>query len=175
MVGKAGLLVLLAFVAGHSFGQSATPAPTSSPAPEAAGKRPLLAPGLRRPGSEGMSAEFADVRKAIAALTPEQRQRFADNFKRWASLPPEERNVLVDREALRRKKMAEDIDTALNQAGLQLSGERRAQFARRYGDERRKIEEQLRTEMDEKRQPLLKDIISKLKGEFSGSPTADGQ
>ena len=78
----------------------------------------------------------------------------------------------ADREGFRRKKIAEEIDHAIGETGLNLEGERRALFARRYGEERRKVEEQLRKELEEKRQPLLKDIIARLKAEFSAEPAA---
>ena len=128
-------------------------------------------PGEDKPGGDPNSPEFANVRKALEALTPEQRARFIENFKRWANLSPEERKNLADRETFRRKKMEEDIDQAISAAGLQLEGERRAAFAKRYGEERRKLEEGLRKDWDEKRQPLLKELIAKLKTEFT-VPTA---
>jgi hypothetical protein len=172
MAGQTRLLILACCAAATAFGQTPatpTPATPSSPLP----KRPgVWLPGAHRPAAEALSPEFADVRKAIDALTPEQRQRFVENFKRWANLSPEERKALADRESFRRKKMAEDIDSALNEAGLQLDGERRAQFAKRYGEERRKIEEQLRRDIEEKRRPLLKEIVAKLKTEFSTSEPA---
>jgi hypothetical protein len=43
-------------------------------------------------------------------------------------------------------------------------------FAKRYGEERRKVEEQLRKEMEEKRKPLIKEVIARLKEEFSTAP-----
>ncbi|MEO7319167.1 MAG: hypothetical protein ABIZ56_09280, partial [Chthoniobacteraceae bacterium] len=105
-----------------------------------------------------MAPEFGNVRRAFEALTPEQRHRFVENLKRWSNLPPEEKKALADREGFRRKKIAEEIEQAITNAGLTLEGERRALFAKRYEEERRKVEEQLRREMEEKRQPLVKDI-----------------
>ena len=126
----------------------------------------------RRPGPGQKTGEFGNVRRALEALTPEQRQRFIENLKRWSNLPPEEKTVLADREGFRRKKIAEEIDRALVQAGLNLEGEKRARFAKRYGEERRKVEEQLRRELDEKRQPLLKEILARLQAEFSSEVAA---
>jgi len=62
------------------------------------------------------------------------------------------------------------VNLALAESGLDLSGERRAFFAKRYGEERRKVEEQLRKEMEEKRRPLIKEIVARLKEEFSTAP-----
>jgi len=123
--------------------------------------------GKRQAGP--LSAEFEDVRKAIDALTPEQRKRFQENFLRWSNLPVEQKKSLRDREELRRKRMAEEIEMAVRESGLDLEQDRRQQFAKRYVAERRKIEEQLRAETDEKRKPLVKDLIARLKEEFSSS------
>lgn len=114
-----------------------------------------------------MSPEFENIRKALEALTPEQRARFQQNFTKWANLSPEEKKALRDREEMRRKKIAEEIDNAIREAGLNLDKEHRTQFVKRYAEERRKVEEQLRKEMEEKRQPMLKEIQKRLKEEFS--------
>ncbi len=133
-------------------------------------KRPEGTPSsLRRPGAGPMSPEFGNARRALEALTPEQRQRFIENLKRWTNLPPEQKKLLGDREGARRKKMAEETEVAINKIGLTIDGENRALFARRYAEERRKVEELLRKEMDEKRQPLLNDLIARLKEEFSSA------
>ncbi len=138
--------------------------------PPADAKQPSPPPlGLRRPGQ---GPEFGNVRRALEALTPEQRQRFIENLKRWSNLPPEEKKALADRDGIRRKKIAEEIDRAISESGLTLDGDRRALFAKRYGEERRKVEEQLRKELEEKRQPLVKEIIARLKAEFSAEATA---
>ena len=152
------------------------PESLSSPPP----KRPGWFGGgrgeMRRPEGGGPDAEkFENVRKAVEALTPEQRKRFQENFLRWSNLSPEEKKSLADRETFRRKRIAEDIDAALKEAGLELDADRRELFARRYGEERHKIEEQLRKELDEKRRPLLKEMIARLKAEFSGGTPVPGR
>ena len=152
--------------------------PADAPAPPAP-KRPGWFGGgrgeLHRPDGGGPDAEkFENVRKALDALTPEQRKRFQENFQRWSNLPPEEKKALADREIFRRKKIAEEIDAALQDSGLELDAERRELFARRYGEERHRIEEQLRKELDEKRQPLLREVIAKLKVEFSTAAPSPG-
>lgn len=119
-----------------------------------------------------MAPEFGNVRRALEALAPEQRQRFVENLKRWSNLPPEEKKALADRDGFRRKKMTEDIDAAIRNAGVELEGERRALFAKRYVEERRKLEEQLRKELEEKREPMLKELTARLKAEFSANAPA---
>lgn len=118
-----------------------------------------------------MSPEFDDVRRALEALTPEQRKRFQENLLRWSNLPPDEQKALRERAEFRRKRIKEEIDEGIKAAGLELNDEGRQQFAKRYFEERRKIEEQLRKEMEEKRRPLVKEIVGRLKDEFSkGTP-----
>src|SRR4051812_29260972 len=62
------------------------------------------------PASKIDSPEFENVRKAIEALTPEQRKRFQENFARWATLSPEEKRALRDQNELRRKRIKDEVD-----------------------------------------------------------------
>jgi hypothetical protein len=157
MAGKQRLLTILvmAAVASCAFGQDTQEQP-----------------GPKRLKGKMNSPELENVKKAIEALTPEQRKRFQDNFAKWANLSPEEKRALRDRDEVRRKRMVQDVERAIQTAGLQLTPEQRAQFAKRYAEERRKLEEQLRKEMEEKRQPGIAAIVARLKEEFaSGGPT----
>ena len=169
------LTALALLTAGLPAATAQTPEAPASPPP----KRPAWFGGRgdgHRPEGGGPDAEkFENVRKAIDALTPEQRKRFQENFLRWSNLSPEEKKSLADREIFRRKKMAEEIEAALKDTGLELDAERRELFARRYGEERHRIEEQLHKELDEKRQPLLREIVAKLKAELSTAAPAAGQ
>jgi hypothetical protein len=173
MARRSNLLAALAVLLSAAVVLGEDPKPAASPDQKPRGKRGEEAPtGPRRPNAGPMSPEFQNARRALEALTPEQRQRFIENFKRWSNLPPEEKKVLADRESIRRKKIAEEVNQALAESGLDLTGERRMFFAKRYGEERRKIEEQLRKEMEEKRKPLIKEVIARLKEEFSTAPLA---
>jgi hypothetical protein len=119
-----------------------------------------------------MSPEMQNVRRAIEALSPEQRKRFEENFSKWANLPPEEKKSLRHRDEIRRKRMEEEIDEAVRKSGLTLNEAQKEQFAQRYAEERRKLEEELRKEMDEKRQPRLDAIVGQLAKEFLDGATA---
>ena len=169
------VIALLSTALCTALGQT-PPASPSSPPPHRPGWFGGGGRGeMHRPQGGGPDAEkFENVRKALEALTPEQRKRFQENFQRWSSLSPEEKKSLADREIFRRKRMAEEIDAALKEAGLELDATRRELFARRYGEERHKIEEQLRKELEEKRRPLLKEVIAKLKAEFSTATPSAG-
>ena len=147
-----------------------------APAADNGAQPPLVPPGEwrnrmkgRTEGTEGIQGrpEFENVRRALESLTPEQRQRFKENLVRWMSLPAEEKKTLREREETRRERMAEEIDAAIKESGLALDPVQREQFTRRYSAERLKVETQLRQEMDAKRKPLVRDIIARLKLEFS--------
>ncbi len=133
-------------------------------------KRPRMKGDGGRPGDDAPSPQLDNVRRSIEALTPEQRKRFQENFWRWANLTPEEKKALRDRDEMRRKFIRDEVEAAMKEAGLDLEGERKAEFIRRYGAARRQIEEQLRDEMAAKRKPLVRELLAKLKAEFS-APT----
>lgn len=174
MAGSVRVLVPLAILSllGEAFGQTASTTP--SPAgPQKKQPGAWLGGKIKQPFGDGTpSPEFDNVRRALDALTPEQRKRFQENFLRWANLPPEEKKALREREEMRKSFMAQEVEAAMKETGLQFEGERREMFIKRYGDERRKIEEQLRKETSEKRKPLVRDLIGRLKTEFSESSPA---
>lgn len=145
--------------------QTTSPAPQTPPKKE--GKPGNWSPGVH-PNEVGPNGPaYENVRKAIEALTPEQRKKFQENMIRWMNLSPEEKKALRDREEVRKKWMEQETDAAIQESGLQLEGERREMFIKRYSEGRRAIEEQLRKEMNEKRKPMLHDLISRLRSEFS--------
>ena len=103
-------------------------------------------------------------------MSPEDRQRFRSNAERWLRMPPEEQRALRAREGLRRQRIQQEADAAIQQSGLQLEAEKRALYERRYLQERRRIERGLRQELDEKRQRELAPVMENLKKEFSEQP-----
>ncbi len=122
-----------------------------------------------QPGFEEFNSPgFENARRAIEALSPEQRKQLQDNMQHWASLPPEVRNILRMREEVRREQRAEEGERALKASGLVLEPVRREAFLKRYAEERRLLEEELRKEMQEKRRPAIQALIARLRQEFSG-------
>src|SRR5690606_17288795 len=87
----------------------------------------------------------------LSKLSPEERRRFEENRKRWEALSPEEKDALRKHHEERRARMDRSIDEAIAESGLTLTGEQRRAFAQRYARERRKIEHELRREMNRKR------------------------
>lgn len=135
-------------------------------------KNPGGTPGSHRASPAPMSPEFDEVRRSIEALTPEQRVRLEENLRRWLNFPPERKHDLRVRAEERKKQAANDIENAVKEAGLEFDKEQRQQFAKRYSEERRKIEEQLRAEIEQKRKPLVKEMLGRLKEEFSQQGSA---
>jgi hypothetical protein len=132
--------------------QSATPAPTS--------------------GVSSSSTRFEVLRKAFDQFSPEQQERIIQNLRRWQELSADEREVLRQRERVQRQKQEASITEAYVKSGLQLNEEQRAAFRKRYLQERRRLEEQLVHEIQEKRQVGNAAIIDSLKKEFSSTKPA---
>jgi len=114
-----------------------------------------------------MGPDADKAREALRNMNPEERERWTKRFREWAEMPPEKKKSLADREEYFRRKIREDIDAAILKTGLTLDEEQKKQFSERYLDERRKIEAELRKEMDEKRGPRVDAMIDKLKEEFA--------
>jgi hypothetical protein len=100
------------------------------------------------------------------ALPPEARQNFRRNAERWMRMSPEERNVMRQRENLRRETIKQETEAALRESGLHLTPQERAQFESRYIQERRKVEQALRQQIEAARQKELPALIQQLKKEF---------
>jgi hypothetical protein len=131
--------------------------------------RPRQRPPLQGPVGVDRSPEMANVRRAIESLSPEQKKRFSENLMRWSNMSEEEKKALREGEAMRQRFIEQEVNMAIAASGLRLEGERRVQFVKRFTEERKKIEEQLRHEMMERRRPMVRDLIGRLKAEFADS------
>jgi hypothetical protein len=100
------------------------------------------------------------------AMPPAARQNFQRNAERWLRMSPAERNVMRQRENLRREMIRRETDAALRDSGLHLTPQERAQFESRYIQERRKVERNLRQQIEAERQQELPALIQQLKKEF---------
>jgi hypothetical protein len=99
-------------------------------------------------------------------MPPEARQNFRRNAERWMRMSPEERNVMRQRENLLRATVKRETDAALRESGVNMNPQERAQFESRYMQERRKVEQTLRQEIEAERQKELPALIQQLKKEF---------
>ena len=70
------------------------------------------------------------------------------------------------RENLRRETIKRETEAALRDSGLHLNPQERARFESRYVQERRKVEQSLRQQIETERQKELPALIQQLKKEF---------
>src|SRR5881394_3384630 len=108
----------------------------------------------------------SSIRERWQAMPPGARQNFQRNAERWLRMSPEERNVMRQRENLRRETIRRETEAAVRDSGLRLSPQERAQFESRYIQERRRVEQTLRQQIEVERQKELPALIQQLKREF---------
>lgn len=123
-------------------------------------------------GRGRMEGDFRPMRERMSELSPEDRQRFEKNAQRWMQMSPEERSMLRERENVRRERLKREGEDALRGTGLTLDPAKREQFQVRYMQERRKLEQALHKEIEEKRQQQLNPIIERLKKEFESQQSS---
>jgi hypothetical protein len=153
-------LILFYFAVAESHAQVASSSPTSSGVPQAS------------PSVSSSPTRFELLRRAFDQLSPEQQEKVLLNLLRWQDLSQDEREVLRQRERVQRQKQEASINEAYQKSGLQLNEEQRALFRKRYVQERRRLEEQLVRENQEKRQAGITAIVDALKKEFPSSKPA---
>jgi len=157
---------LILFIAAVTSGYGQTPTPTATPQPASSAKTPTTT------AQPSASVKLDDLRRSIEQLTPEQQQKVLQNLHRWLALSPDERDVLRQRQRVRQQKEEESVTEAYQKSGLRLNEDGREVFRKLYLQERRKLEEQLAKETQEKRQKGDAAIVEKLKKEFANSPNA---
>jgi len=99
-------------------------------------------------------------------MPPDARQNFQRNAQLWMQMTPEQRNLMRQRETMRRQMMTRDADAAVRDSGLQLNPQERARFESRYIQERRKVEQSLRQQIETERQKEIPALIQQLRKEF---------
>lgn len=106
------------------------------------------------------------VRDRWLAMPPDARQNFQHNAELWMQMTPDQRNIMRQRENVRRQIMTRDADAAVRDSGLQLNPQERARFESRYIQERRKVEQTLRQQIETERQKEIPELIQQLRKEF---------
>lgn len=99
-------------------------------------------------------------------MPPDARQNFQRNAQIWNQMSPEQRNLMRQREIMRRQIITREADAAVRDSGLQLNSQQRAQFESRYIQERRKVEQSLRRQIETERQKEIPALIQQLRKEF---------
>lgn len=150
--------------------------PVGRPAPMAAphGPPPMAAPHgpppsqLRGPpsGQSQGGPSGQSVRERWLAMPPDARQTFQRNAQLWMQMTPEQRNLMRQRETMRRQIITREADAAVRDSGLQLNAQERARFESRYIQERRKVEQTLRQQIETERQKEIPALIQQLRKEF---------
>jgi len=148
-------LILASVAITESQAQVLSSAPASSAVPQTA------------TSASTNASRFELLRKAFEQLSAEQQERILQNLHRWQDLSQDEKEVLRQRERVQRQKLEASINEAYQKSGLQLTEEQRVQFRKRYLQERRRLEEQLVHDIQDKRQAGNAAIIEMLKKEFS--------
>lgn len=128
-------------------------------------------PPARQPqgGPSGQS-----VRERWLAMPPDARQNFQRNAQIWNQMSPEQRNLMRQRETMRRQMITREADAAVRDSGLQLSPQERVRFESRYIQERRKVEQTLRQQIEIERQKEIPALIQQLRKEFQLDEPAKG-
>ena len=128
------------------------------------------APHVVRP-PVGRPPPMRSTQERWRSLPPAARQDFRRNAERWMRMGPEERRIMRERENLRRAQIKRETESALRDSGLPLDQEKRSQFESRYIQERRRMEQTLRQQIENERQQQLPALIQQLKREFQLEPT----
>lgn len=102
----------------------------------------------------------------LQKLTPEDRAKIWKALMAVMNLPEDQRSRLINTEEERRAKVREEIDKTIKEIGVTIPDDRRRKFFRSFFEGRRKIEETLRTEGDQRRAVLVQELHEKLKKEF---------
>src|SRR5215831_15690967 len=150
--------------------------PVARPAPRAAPHGPpsMAAPHGPPPsqphappsGQPHAAPSGQSVRERWLAMPPEARQNFQRNAQLWMQMSPEQRNLMRQRETMRRQLITREADAAVRDSGLQLNSQERARFESRYIQERRKVEQSLRQQIEMERQKEIPALIQQLRKEF---------
>ena len=106
------------------------------------------------------------VRDRWLAMPPDARQNFQRNAQLWMQMSPEQRNLMRQRENTRRQIITREADAAVRDSGLKLNPQERARFESRYIQERRKVEQSLRQQIETERQKEIPALIQQLRKEF---------
>lgn len=170
-----GVLALCLVGTGFFVQAESTPTPTS----EAAAEQKDGSPEKGERGERGERrrpdpAQIEKSRLALEKMTKEEREKFKENLRLWSQMSPEQRATLFDREEMRKRWMRAEIDKTVKELGLNLNEEQRKAFGVQYAQGRRKIEEGIRKEMEEKRRPLVQELKEKLKQDFSNPAAVAG-
>jgi hypothetical protein len=98
---------------------------------------------------------------------PEKSKR---NRQLWENMPEEERELLRRKAREMHQNAKNRVEEILRQNEVRFSPEQRAEFIRRYMEERREIEQILRERMQQERERMEAAAIQKIQAEIQATP-----
>ena len=108
-------------------------------------------------------------------MSPGRQAAFQRNLPRWQAMSPGEQEFLRQRFEQRRGIRQRQAERALLESGLRLDDDGRVRYVHRYGQERRRLERDLRRAADAERTRRLPEIHERLRREFDPATGAAGR
>lgn len=108
------------------------------------------------------------IQKAIRDLSSEERVRLSENLQQWNELTNDQKQALRQRYSLIRKQASEEAATLAKD----LPESQREAFHKRYMEERRQVEANLRAEFEQRRKAAMGDLMDRLRQEVGATPQA---
>ena len=118
------------------------------------------------------NSKFREMRERLDLMPPEQRREAIEKFRNWQKLPGDEQAHFRFMQDEREKRLQQAVDDTLRSSGLKLDDTQRQRITQIYKRERRKLEEQLRTEMDQRRQDRLPELQKAVLDAFQKEATS---
>jgi hypothetical protein len=128
--------------------------------PNPASSKPVVVPQANE------SQRLEGFRRTFNQFPQDEQRQFLVNLRRWQTMSSEERESMRQFQKRRDRKQEEESIEAYQKSGLHLNDAQRQVFRKRYVQERRKLENQLDTELQDKRKQGNEAIIEALKKEF---------
>lgn len=122
-------------------------------------------PGPRRRIGPGAPPYF------LVGLPPGRQAMFQRNLPRWQAMSPGEQEFLRRRYEQRREMRRVQAERAMTESGLRLDEDNRVRYQYRYGQERRRLERELRRAADAERTRRLPELNDRLRREFDAGAT----
>ena len=123
----------------------------------------------RKPNSHHQAKRFE---KLIAEAPPEKRKALEKQYSAWKTLSAEKKESLRRNHIKASQRLSKESDKALKKLGLtDLPKQRKQEFRKQYIKERKQLERDLRTEMQQQRKKRLPELMKKLKVEFTSVAT----
>ena len=98
------------------------------------------------------------MRERFEQMPEEERQKAIEKFRKWQQMPGDKQAHFRFLQSEREKRALKAVDDVIQASGLTLDEAQKQKFAEVYKRERRKLEEELRAEMDRLREQRLPEL-----------------